>query len=89
MGDTAERQYGQAMDILVQFNKKMEAGAGAPEPVAAVVERALTASRPRPRYLVGTDARTTVALKRLLPTRTVDALLTRAMGLPRRSSDGR
>jgi hypothetical protein len=55
--------------------------------VAAVVERALTASRPRLPNLVGTDARMVVTLKRLLPTRAVDAILTRTMGLPQRSSD--
>ncbi|QBS43467.1 SDR family oxidoreductase [Nocardia sp. CS682] len=87
MGETAERRYGQAMDAATQFNKKIEAGAGAPERVAVVVERALTARRPRPRYLVGTDAHITVALKRLLPARTMDTLLTRTMGLPPRSSD--
>jgi hypothetical protein len=46
-----------------------------------MVERTLTTSRPRARYLVGTDARITVALSRFLPTRTMDALLSRAVGL--------
>ncbi|MEU7145382.1 SDR family NAD(P)-dependent oxidoreductase [Nocardia sp. NPDC046473] len=87
MGEAAERRYGQAMDAATQFNKKVEAGAGAPERIATVVERVLTARRPRPRYLVGTDARIALALKRLLPTRTMDTLLTRTMRLPRRSSD--
>ncbi|MFI6166457.1 SDR family NAD(P)-dependent oxidoreductase [Nocardia sp. NPDC051052] len=87
MGEAAERRYGRAMDAATQFNKKVEAGAGAPERVAAVVERVLTARRPRPRYLIGTDARIAVALKRLLPARTMDTLLTRTMGLPRNSPD--
>ncbi|NIY70767.1 short-chain dehydrogenase/reductase SDR [Streptomyces malaysiensis] len=86
MDETGERQYGKAMDAFRQFNKKVEAGAGPPERVAAVVEQALTVRRPRPRYLVGSDARMTVALKRLLPTRTVDTLLFRFIGLPRRES---
>ncbi|NIY67609.1 short-chain dehydrogenase/reductase SDR [Streptomyces malaysiensis] len=86
MDEIAERQYGKAMDVLLQFNKKVEAGAGPPERVAAVVEQALTVRRPRPRYLVGSDARMTVALKRLLPTQTVDALLSRFIGLPRSES---
>jgi NAD(P)-dependent dehydrogenase (short-subunit alcohol dehydrogenase family) len=40
-----------------------------PERVARTVERALTARRPRPRYLIGADARIQRALQRLLPTR--------------------
>lgn len=43
--------------------------------VAAVVERALTARRPRARYLVGTDARVG-ALLACLPDRAFEALLT-------------
>jgi NAD(P)-dependent dehydrogenase (short-subunit alcohol dehydrogenase family) len=87
MSEDAERQYGQALDAFVQFSRKIEDGAGDPDRVAAVVERALTTSRPRARYLVGTDARTTVTLSRLLPIRTMDALLSRAVGLPRRIPD--
>jgi hypothetical protein len=40
------------------------------------VEKALTASRPRTRYLVG-DAYLLMALKTLLPTRVLDRLLYR------------
>jgi NAD(P)-dependent dehydrogenase (short-subunit alcohol dehydrogenase family) len=87
MSKDAERQYGQAMDAFIQFSRKIEAGAGDPDRVATVVERALTTSRPRARYLVGTDARIAVALSRFLPTRTMDAGLSRTMGLPRRMSD--
>ncbi|MEA2430782.1 MAG: hypothetical protein QOF65_1033 [Thermoleophilaceae bacterium] len=48
-----------------------------PEKVAAAVERALTAPRPRARYLVGADARAGVALRAALPTPALDAALTR------------
>jgi NAD(P)-dependent dehydrogenase (short-subunit alcohol dehydrogenase family) len=48
------------------------------EKVAGAVEHALTAARPRPRYLVGGDARAQVALRAALPTRVLDALITRA-----------
>jgi NAD(P)-dependent dehydrogenase (short-subunit alcohol dehydrogenase family) len=88
MGENAERRYGQAMDAYIQFSRKLEANAGDPERVAAVVERALTSSRPRARYLVGNDARMAVTLSRLLPTRTMDALLTRNIGLPRQTAHG-
>jgi NAD(P)-dependent dehydrogenase (short-subunit alcohol dehydrogenase family) len=48
-----------------------------PEKVAAAVGRALTASRPRARYLVGPDARVQVALRGALPTPAFDAAITR------------
>jgi hypothetical protein len=38
-----------------------------PEKVAKVIAHALTARRPRTRYLVGADARAMVLLRRLLP----------------------
>jgi hypothetical protein len=50
-----------------------------PEAVAEVVGRALTASRPRARYVVGRDARGLAALARVLPDRALDALLARAL----------
>jgi len=50
-----------------------------PDAVAAVVERALTADRPRTRYIVGRDARIRLLLKRLLPDRALDALVSRQL----------
>jgi NAD(P)-dependent dehydrogenase (short-subunit alcohol dehydrogenase family) len=43
-----------------------------PEDVAAVIASAAVAARPKARYLVGKGARTAVALRRLLPTRSWD-----------------
>ena len=51
------------------------------------VVHALAAPRPRTRYIVGADARANVAMARWLPDRVRDALLTWAMGLPRRAPD--
>lgn len=48
--------------------------------VAAAVEHALTASRPRFRYVVGRDARTRLLLERLLPTRLRDRLIRARLG---------
>lgn len=45
-----------------------------PEQVAAAVERQLTRRRMRPRTLVGSDARTILAMKALLPARALDAV---------------
>lgn len=51
------------------------------EKVAATIERAVTARRPRPRYVVGVDARAQIALRAVLPTRAGDAAIARMVGL--------
>jgi len=53
-------------------------------PVAAVVkaiEKALTASRPRARYIVGAAPRAQVALAKVMPTPVLDAALRKAAGI--------
>jgi hypothetical protein len=52
-----------------------------PERVARVVERALTARRPRRDYVVGRDAKMQIVLDRVLPTRAFDGLVRRFMGI--------
>jgi NAD(P)-dependent dehydrogenase (short-subunit alcohol dehydrogenase family) len=52
-----------------------------PERVAATIEKALTADRPRTRYLVGLDARGQALLARLLPDRVLDRLISMATGI--------
>ena len=50
-----------------------------PEDVVKVVEHALTASRPRTRYLVGRDAKLMALFHWLLPDRAFDGLLAMTM----------
>jgi len=52
-----------------------------PEVVAETIERALTAPRPRARYVVGRDARAMLMAKRLLPDLVFDRLVKRALGV--------
>ncbi len=47
--------------------------------VAKVVARALTARRPKARYVVGHDAWLRIALARFLPSRILDRLITRSL----------
>jgi NAD(P)-dependent dehydrogenase (short-subunit alcohol dehydrogenase family) len=54
------------------------------EGVAATIERALTARRPRARYVVGAGPRVQGILAQLTPTPARDALLRAATGVPRR-----
>jgi NAD(P)-dependent dehydrogenase (short-subunit alcohol dehydrogenase family) len=51
------------------------------EKVVDVIERAVTAERPRARYIVGADARAQIALRTVLPARTYDTLLARMLGV--------
>jgi hypothetical protein len=50
-----------------------------PEEVAKVIEHALTARRPRTRYLVGRDARLMALFHWLLPDRAFDGLIAMTM----------
>jgi len=87
MAPTAERRYGPAMDAAARFADRLAAGAVPAERTAAVIERALTDRSPRARYFADSGARTSVALKRLLPTSALDAVLARFMGLPEQVTD--
>lgn len=57
------------------YEGKMAAMAAGPEAVADVVQRAITARRPKTRYIVTVGARTLLTLRRLLPDRAFDAFL--------------
>ncbi len=52
-----------------------------PDKVADSIKHALTARRPRTRYLVGADARGQAFLSSIAPDRLVDRIVARAMGL--------
>lgn len=54
------------------------------ETVAATIEDALTARRPKARYVVGAGPRAQAVLARLTPTAALDAFLRLASGVPRR-----
>jgi hypothetical protein len=51
-----------------------------PDKVAEAIEHALTAGRPRTRYVVGGAARGMIAARRLLPDRAFDAVVRRVGG---------
>jgi hypothetical protein len=51
--------------------------------IAKVITQAVTARRPRARYLINPVAKSLVAMNRVLPARTCDSVLRRQYGLPR------
>ena len=77
----AERVYGAQLRAAAQAGERTGERGIAPEAVAEVVERALTAARPRTRYVVGRDARGLILAQAMLPARLFDRLMRRAMGL--------
>ena len=74
--------YRDVVDKISRAATQSERNALPVDTVVAVVRHALTAPRPRTRYVVGRDAKVRALLQRLLPDRALDRILTRALGLP-------
>jgi NAD(P)-dependent dehydrogenase (short-subunit alcohol dehydrogenase family) len=77
----AHTLYGEAVAALEKVAGETAERGVAPVVVAKVVEHALTSPRPKTRYAVGRDAKMRIALTRVVPDRTMDRLIARAMGL--------
>jgi NAD(P)-dependent dehydrogenase (short-subunit alcohol dehydrogenase family) len=76
----AERLYGPMMEALRRETAKIEQERGIePSEVAEVIGKALTASRPRARYVVGSDAKVRAPMAKYLPARVMDRLIGRAL----------
>jgi NAD(P)-dependent dehydrogenase (short-subunit alcohol dehydrogenase family) len=81
MPPEAERLYGRLIEALRRHTTKIATETGIePREVAEAIGRAMTAKRPRARYLVGRDAKTREAAARVLPDRVMDRMIGRAMG---------
>jgi NAD(P)-dependent dehydrogenase (short-subunit alcohol dehydrogenase family) len=76
-----ESLYGSALDATRSAAADIGRNGLPPEAVAKVVEHALTARRPKTRYLVGRDAKMRAALAKVLPDRLFDRMIARAMGI--------
>lgn len=74
--------YEKAMRSTAKASQDTGARGIAPERVAETIERALTARRPRARYLIGRDAHAMVWASRLLPDRIYDRVVARSLDLP-------
>jgi NAD(P)-dependent dehydrogenase (short-subunit alcohol dehydrogenase family) len=77
----AMQLYGAGIAAINKFISQAESSGVPPIEVARAVEHALTAPRPRTRSVVGRDAKMRLVLTRLLPTRVMDRLVVRAMGI--------
>ena len=74
VGARGRELYGEVLSKLREVAVKTGERGRPADSVAKVVEKALTARRPRTRYLVGPDAFAQVALNTVLPDRAFDAL---------------
>jgi NAD(P)-dependent dehydrogenase (short-subunit alcohol dehydrogenase family) len=76
-----EALYGKAIE---RYRKTFASVAGRgipPDRAARAIEHALTARRPRARYLIGTDAKLQARVRHLIPTRLFDRIVARATGV--------
>jgi NAD(P)-dependent dehydrogenase (short-subunit alcohol dehydrogenase family) len=78
--------YGEAYRAFRRFSEQTAAGAISCDAVSRAIFHALTAKTPRARYLVGTDARVYGRLAQICPTRVLDWLTRKVMGLGRARS---
>jgi NAD(P)-dependent dehydrogenase (short-subunit alcohol dehydrogenase family) len=76
-----EAEYGHIRTAFANVLTETESRGVSPERVAATIQRALTAGRPRGRYVVGADARGMILAKALLPTGVFDRVIRRALGV--------
>jgi NAD(P)-dependent dehydrogenase (short-subunit alcohol dehydrogenase family) len=77
--DRVRTLYARPLEALVAATRKIAANASSADDAAQAVEHALTAERPKAIYTVGRQARVQGALHSVLPARTFDALVARAM----------
>jgi NAD(P)-dependent dehydrogenase (short-subunit alcohol dehydrogenase family) len=81
MPPEAERLYGRMIETLRAETAKIEQERGIePREVAEVIGEALTARRPRARYLVGRDAKIRGPMAKIVPARMMDRMIGRALG---------
>jgi NAD(P)-dependent dehydrogenase (short-subunit alcohol dehydrogenase family) len=75
-------QYGEMLRDFARRAYDREMNGSGPEVVAKTVHHALTANRPRTRYIVGKHARLLAMLATLLPDRLLDKIRFRIAGMP-------
>lgn len=84
MPPEATRLYGTMFRRFTERAMAREMRGSSPDVVAATIQEALTAARPKTRYLTGKDAHRLAFLGRWLPDRVLDVLRLRIFGMPTR-----
>lgn len=88
LGERGRELYGESLENVRKAAQKIAERGDPPEAVADRVEHALTARKPRTRYLIGREARAQVALTAMLPDRAFDRIESRVLGIGAPSNDG-
>jgi NAD(P)-dependent dehydrogenase (short-subunit alcohol dehydrogenase family) len=73
-------RYGEIIDAVRKQSEKNRTEGVPPQEVAEAVAHALTASKPKTRYLVGRDAKVRGPMATVMPDRLMDAAISRALG---------
>ena len=73
-------RYGEVIDTILKESEKNRTEGVPPQEVAEAVAHALTAPKPKTRYLVGRDAKTRGPMSKVMPDRLMDAAIARALG---------
>jgi NAD(P)-dependent dehydrogenase (short-subunit alcohol dehydrogenase family) len=81
-----KKLYNPAMEAMLKVMGDTGNAGLHPDKAAKIIRKALTARRPKTRYLLGRDAKGAIRMKRLLPDRTWDRLVTRIAKVPKRDS---
>lgn len=81
---TGQQRYGEAMDAFSQWAFALHQHNLKPEKVAGTVKKALQAGRPKTRYRLGWDSRSSALLMKLLPDRWFDRIILKISKLPAR-----
>jgi NAD(P)-dependent dehydrogenase (short-subunit alcohol dehydrogenase family) len=82
LSDDHKRRYATQIEGARRTANMTERHAIPPERCAEVIERALSARRPKAHYIVGTDARVQAGVA-VLPTAVLDRVINRIIGTPR------
>jgi short-subunit dehydrogenase len=78
-------RYGEVIDAVRKESEKNRTEGVPPQEVADAVAHALTASKPKTRYLVGRDAKVRGPMAKVMPDKVMDAAIGRALGQRRRA----
>jgi len=76
----AERLYGEVIEAIRKQAQKNAVDGVPPKEAAEAVAHALTADKPKTRYLVGRDAKVRGPMAKLMPDRMMDAAIARVLG---------
>jgi NAD(P)-dependent dehydrogenase (short-subunit alcohol dehydrogenase family) len=77
-------RYGDVIEAIRNESEKNKTEGVPPQDVADAVAHALTASKPKTRYLVGRDAKMRAPMAKVMPDRVMDAAIGRALGQRKR-----